>query len=186
MPNPSRAGRAKCFGAVGQTFRLFVDDVNEKEPNDIAYVYSGYAPLSVRLVQAAVSKTGLKPLEETLKLIPGPTFDETQQLPPGLQPKSASPERAPAEPAEPRLIGAPGDPVGARDADRGAESFATGTPSKVTIVFFLGGCTFTEIAALRFMSDQGDSTGGQRRAWRRMCALLTWAAVRHPGGAERT
>ena len=73
-----------------QTFRLFVDDVNEKEPNDISYVYSGYAPLSVRLVQAAVSKAGLKPLEETLKLLPGPTFDETQQLPAGLQAKSAS------------------------------------------------------------------------------------------------
>ena len=80
------------MSAIGrlQTFRLFVDDVNEKEPNDISYVYSGYAPLSVRLVQAAVSKAGLKPLEETLKLLPGPTFDETQQLPAGLQAKSAS------------------------------------------------------------------------------------------------
>ena len=70
-----------------QTLRLFVDDINEREPNDIAYVYSGYAPLSVRLVQAAASKNGWKPLEEFLKLLPGPTFDDVQPLPQGLQPK---------------------------------------------------------------------------------------------------
>ena len=45
------------------------------------------------------------------------------------------------------------------------ESFATGSAPKVTIVFFLGGCTFTEIAALRFLSDQGDSTLVETRAW---------------------
>jgi len=32
---------------------LVLDDINDKEPDDIAYVYSGYAPLSVRLVQVA-------------------------------------------------------------------------------------------------------------------------------------
>ena len=72
-----------------QSLRLFVDDINEKEPNDIAYVYSGYAPLSVRIVQAAISKAGLKSIEEPLKLLPGPAFDEQQPLPPGLQAKSA-------------------------------------------------------------------------------------------------
>lgn len=36
--------------------RLIVDDVDEFHPNDISYVYSGYAPLSVRLVQCALQK----------------------------------------------------------------------------------------------------------------------------------
>jgi hypothetical protein len=35
-----------------------VDDVDEFHPNDISYVYSGYAPLSVRLVQCALQKPG--------------------------------------------------------------------------------------------------------------------------------
>lgn len=36
------------FGAVKRAFRLLVDDVDDKQPADMAYVYSGYAPLSVR------------------------------------------------------------------------------------------------------------------------------------------
>ena len=39
------------FSAVRKGLRLVVDNVNEKEPEDISYVYSGYAPLSVRLIQ---------------------------------------------------------------------------------------------------------------------------------------
>lgn len=35
-----------------------MDDVDEFHPNDISYVYSGYAPLSVRLVQCALQKPG--------------------------------------------------------------------------------------------------------------------------------
>ena len=36
------------FGALKRAFRLLVDDVHDKDPQDAAYVYSGYAPLSVR------------------------------------------------------------------------------------------------------------------------------------------
>ena len=36
------------FGALKRAFRLLVDDVDDKAPQDAAYVYSGYAPLSVR------------------------------------------------------------------------------------------------------------------------------------------
>jgi hypothetical protein len=39
-----------------KALRLIVDEVNEHDPNDIAYVYSGYAPLSVRLVQSILQK----------------------------------------------------------------------------------------------------------------------------------
>ena len=37
------------FGAVKRAFRLLVDDIDDKSPSDAAYVYSGYAPLTVRL-----------------------------------------------------------------------------------------------------------------------------------------
>lgn len=44
---------------------------------DIAFTYSGYAPLSVRLVQYALSPSaGWKGAEEALRLIPGAYFDE--------------------------------------------------------------------------------------------------------------
>ena len=36
------------FGALKRAFRLLVEDVDDKSPQDAAYVYSGYAPLSVR------------------------------------------------------------------------------------------------------------------------------------------
>jgi hypothetical protein len=32
------------FASIKKMLRLIVTDVNEKEPNDIAYVYSGYTP----------------------------------------------------------------------------------------------------------------------------------------------
>ena len=56
--------------------------------------------------------------------MPGPTFEETQALPQGLQAKKS-------------FGGASG-----------------GSNAKITMVLFLGGCTFTEIAALRFLSQQ--------------------------------
>ena len=55
-------------------------------PNDISYVYSGYAPLSVRLTQV-LARPGWRSIEEVLKMLPGPHFEERQQLPAGLHKK---------------------------------------------------------------------------------------------------
>ncbi|ELR21297.1 vacuolar protein sorting 33 [Acanthamoeba castellanii str. Neff] len=54
------------FASIKKTMRLIVTDVDEKDPKDIAYVYSGYAPLSVRLIEAAVK--GEWQLKELRKL----------------------------------------------------------------------------------------------------------------------
>jgi hypothetical protein len=51
----SNASRA-AYANVRRTLRLIVNEVDEHNPADISYVYSGYAPLSVRLVQCAVQK----------------------------------------------------------------------------------------------------------------------------------
>ena len=82
-----------------------MDEVNEQQPDDIAYVYSGYAPLSIRLVQCIIQKhvmlathpsngapgriantlsafpnaLGWRGFEEPLKLVNGKTFDEIQK-----------------------------------------------------------------------------------------------------------
>ncbi|CAB41098.1 vacuolar protein sorting-like protein [Arabidopsis thaliana] len=39
---------------VKRTLKLIVEDTDTSRPNDIAYVYSGYAPLSIRLIQQAI------------------------------------------------------------------------------------------------------------------------------------
>lgn len=123
-----------------------MDEVNEHEPDDISYVYSGYAPLSIRLVQCVIQKpiisaiakgrrgddgtnaglssgaTGWRGFEDILKNVKGKTFDEPQR----------GEEKA----------------VRARNILNGQGA------KKITVVFFLGGCTFTEVSALRFIGRQ--------------------------------
>ena len=41
-------GNKGNFAALKRAFRLILDDIDDKNPTDIAYVFSGYAPLSVR------------------------------------------------------------------------------------------------------------------------------------------
>ncbi|KAK3751808.1 hypothetical protein QZH41_013274, partial [Actinostola sp. cb2023] len=76
---------ARTYTAMRKSIKLFVEDVREQNPDDIAYVYSGYAPLSVRLAQLLSRPQGWRGLEEVLRLLPGPTIEERQPLPPGLQ-----------------------------------------------------------------------------------------------------
>ncbi|XP_049475357.1 vacuolar protein sorting-associated protein 33A isoform X1 [Panthera uncia] len=115
---PQTGGRNN-YPTIRKTLRLWMDDVNEQNPTDISYVYSGYAPLSVRLAQL-LSRPGWRSIEEVLRMLPGPHFEERQPLPTGLQKK-----RQPGE-------------------------------NRVTLIFFLGGVTFAEIAALRFLSQLED------------------------------
>ena len=98
---------------------LLAHDIDELHPTDIAYVYSGYAPLSVRVIQHASRPGGLKAIEETLKLLPGPMIEKQY-------PATTS-------------------------------TIATST-RKVTLVYFIGGCTFTEISAIRFLGKQEEDS----------------------------
>uniref|UniRef100_A0A8C1Y922 Vacuolar protein sorting-associated protein 33A n=1 Tax=Cyprinus carpio TaxID=7962 RepID=A0A8C1Y922_CYPCA len=108
------------YPTIRKTLKLWMEDTNEQNPNDISYVYSGYAPLSVRLTQV-LARPGWRSIEEVLKMLPGPHFEERQQVPTGLHKK-----RQPGE-------------------------------NRTTLVFFLGGVTYAEIAALRFLSNMEDS-----------------------------
>ena len=47
------------FPALRKSLRLVVDDTDDTAPNDISYVYSGYAPLSIRLVQCITQKNAV-------------------------------------------------------------------------------------------------------------------------------
>uniref|UniRef100_A0A8C1N9V9 VPS33A core subunit of CORVET and HOPS complexes n=1 Tax=Cyprinus carpio TaxID=7962 RepID=A0A8C1N9V9_CYPCA len=66
------------YPTIRKTLKLWMEDTNEQNPNDISYVYSGYAPLSVRLTQV-LARPGWRSIEEVLKMLPGPHFEERQQ-----------------------------------------------------------------------------------------------------------
>ena len=58
-----------------------MDDVNEAQPTDISFVYSGYAPLSVRLVQCVSQKGAV------LASFAGTEADKGDEGRPGKAPK---------------------------------------------------------------------------------------------------
>ncbi|KAK9469504.1 Sec1-like protein [Lipomyces arxii] len=121
------------FSNLRKTLKLIVDDVNEQIPDDIAYVYSGYAPLSVRLVQFIIQKralgakisalgSGWRGAEDILRNINGEQFDEFQK--------------------------------GGEWANKAKAMVSPKREVRTVAVFFLGGIAFTEIAALRFIAQQ--------------------------------
>lgn len=143
----SNVGGTKTnYTYLRKQLRLVVDEINEHDPNDIAYVYSGYAPLSVRLVQCVLQKQylislakggsngtnttssaaqGWRGFDEAIKHVRGQTFDEVQK--------------------------------GEEKAVKASTMLSGSGEKKTVLVVFLGGITFTEIAALRFIAKQEES-----------------------------
>ncbi len=60
-----------------------------QNPNDISYVFSGYAPMSVRLAQI-LHRPGWRSITEVLNKMSMPTVNEIQQIPVGLRKRSKS------------------------------------------------------------------------------------------------
>ena len=58
------------YNEIEKKFKLIYEDVDLNEPNDISYSYSGYAPISVRLIEKAITK-GWKSIEDVLYKLPG-------------------------------------------------------------------------------------------------------------------
>jgi hypothetical protein len=134
-----------------QNFNLIVEQqADATEASDISYVTSGYAPLSVRLVQLALEPGGWASKLDSLKLLPGATICDVRQ--PGVNTPSNS--RARTGPPS------PSDPAVESHAGNGEASTTTAAAAtsengrKVMVVFFVGGVTHLEIAALRFLQRQ--------------------------------
>ncbi|XP_024969403.1 vacuolar protein-sorting-associated protein 33 homolog [Cynara cardunculus var. scolymus] len=113
---------------IKRALQLVVEDTDTTNPKDVSYVFSGYAPLSIRLIQHAI-RSGWRPLEEILKLLPG-THTESKR---SAFAKSPSFDILPG--------GLRMDKV--EDGRRA-----------LVLVVFIGGVTFAEISALRFLSSQ--------------------------------
>ncbi|KAJ1721308.1 Vacuolar protein-sorting-associated protein 33 [Coemansia erecta] len=171
-----------------KALNLVVTDVRESDPDDISYVYSGYAPLSVRLVQCLARDPAvysaptssryadmlLRPLaltlqagrpsatpsvqsgdmegspgvhagggvksgwggwEDVLAELPGETVDVSQEL--GVAAAAAAAAAG----------------VGGHDDVAEAVVRRLGEKPPATLVVFLGGCTHTEVSALRLLSQ---------------------------------
>ncbi|KAI9668746.1 MAG: hypothetical protein M1831_000815 [Alyxoria varia] len=139
------------YSAVRKPLCLAVDDVDEENPADVAYVYSGIAPLSIRLVQCVLQKPyltslsraggstsgaaaatssasttsaaeGWRGFDDSLRNIAGPTIDESQTN---------------------------------KDKSVRAKQVLEGRGGrKTSVIFFVGGITFAEVAALRFVAEK--------------------------------
>ncbi|EJD03752.1 Sec1-like protein [Fomitiporia mediterranea MF3/22] len=147
------------YPSLRKSLRLVAEDEHENpdEPADISYVYSGYAPLSIRLVQCVVQKGGVLS-------VPG-SSDGGDGAKKG---KSSALNKARAHPIlgwkgfEDVLESLSGETIDVFQAGqnvRGSDaihslSLGTGERTSTSVVFFLGGCTYTEIAALRLISRQ--------------------------------
>ncbi|KAL6586427.1 Vacuolar protein-sorting-associated protein 33 [Orobanche minor] len=116
---------------IKRALQLLVEDTNTINPNDISYVFSGYAPLSVRLVQHAI-RSGWRPIEEILRLLPGPHSEI----------KRGGFTSIPSY-----------DTLPGTGSLNSLETPADGRRTLVLVVF-IGGVTFAEISALRFLSSQ--------------------------------
>ncbi|KAF1808129.1 vacuolar sorting protein-like protein [Eremomyces bilateralis CBS 781.70] len=153
----SKSGSGTNYSYVRKALHLYMREVNEAKPDDIAYVYSGPVPLSVRLVQCVLQKQylaslsnkhpgatnaaasgatalsqGWRPFEEAVKQIKGATFDEVQR----------GEEKA----------------VRAKQILNGSGS----TEGKTVLVFYLGGISRAEVAALRFVGKRLVDEGRRR------------------------
>ncbi len=54
------------FLALRKAFNLIVEDTKDVDAMDISYVYAGYAPLSIRIVQNLTKPGGLARIDEVL------------------------------------------------------------------------------------------------------------------------
>ncbi|XP_026473937.1 vacuolar protein sorting-associated protein 33A-like isoform X2 [Ctenocephalides felis] len=119
---------SRQYAVLRKTLRLTMQDTSELTPTDISYVHSIYAPLSIRLVEHIVRNKNWLSLQDTIGVLPGPLFEEQiSSVPSQVRRESIQSENSQSD------------------------------SSRVILVFFLGGCTYAEISALRFLSQQEEN-----------------------------
>jgi len=150
---------SSTFAFLRKHLRLIVDDVDPVRPNDVAYVFSGYAPLSVRLVEnpwtpqllanlpgpafdyRPADFTDRKAFVDLFNKTPNPLFD-----PQHASSKTAASASSSADPAAagPRKTPPPPAPPAQKST----------TKKTPLVVLIVGGATYAEIAAFRWLNKQ--------------------------------
>lgn len=121
---------ARSYAVLRKTLNLTTEeDFVVNKPKDIFFVHHCYAPLSIRIIEKLLKPNGLKNLTDVQSCLSGPIFEDFQpQLNSNGRRGSLSSELSQSESVFP-----------------------------VILIFFLGGCTFAEIAALRFLAKQEEN-----------------------------
>jgi len=142
--------------------KLFFEDYDDETMTDPAYVHSGYAPLSVRLIQKLI---------DIPTFLSGQAFDQPEDVkpPPNNPIHKEEPKPwllgwgAPVDPKVPSvdllLKDCPGGPhfrVRQSSAKGLTKSELDVGSKKVVLVFFIGGCTFAEISAIRWLNQKNE------------------------------
>ncbi|XP_055541088.1 vacuolar protein sorting-associated protein 33A [Wyeomyia smithii] len=118
----------RSYAVLRKTLNLTAENPEEVSPKDISYVHSIYAPLSVRIIEQHLKPNGWQGLNDVLSGLPGPTFEDFQSS----------------------------MTLNNRRGSFTSEISQSDIP-RVVVVFFVGGCTFAEISALRFLAQQDEN-----------------------------
>ncbi|CAF1025409.1 unnamed protein product, partial [Rotaria sordida] len=129
------------FERLKREFNLLQDEqtINVIDPQDIFYIYYQYAPISIRLIEKIVFPTAIN-IQDTMNILPGITFIDTQQVPMELKRQRHGSTTSISSLNKPNK--------------QQIQQQQQATESRVTLVVFIGGVTYGEIAALRFLADQ--------------------------------
>eukprot|EP01097_Dermamoeba_algensis_P004188 TRINITY_DN2773_c0_g1_i1.p1 TRINITY_DN2773_c0_g1~~TRINITY_DN2773_c0_g1_i1.p1 ORF type:complete len:623 (-),score=99.24 TRINITY_DN2773_c0_g1_i1:17-1885(-) len=151
------------FPSLAKGLELIVEEVDEANPNDISYLFSGYAPISCRVLDYLYFKSrkpssgGLVPfynrnVEDLIKQHFGPSVEEIYP-----NPKLLATPAAPVilSASSPTMSTTPSGP--SRSPSPGPVQTPPAIPRTITMVVFIGGVTHAEISALRFISKQLDN-----------------------------
>jgi hypothetical protein len=137
----SKAARKSDWIKIRKSLRLFTEKLDLANPTDINFTYAGYAPLSVRLLELSSIPGAWKRNEELIKEIPGIGFDYKQENTHADGEKSKD---------EIKVSSAATEVSNAASAEDDSDT----KKKPVTLVYFIGGITFGEIAAIRYLSEQ--------------------------------
>jgi len=141
---------ATSYSTLRKALNLINAEVDPSNPDDPAYVSSGYAPITVRWIQAAMR--GYLGLDEAMK-----------ELPPAVGSSSTRrwidiEQKYPAESMVEALKRNRGPSLGVMAKKFSESSRGEGDKQEekkpVLLVYYVGGITYMEVAALRFLSKR--------------------------------
>jgi vacuolar protein sorting-associated protein 33A len=142
--------KASAFSKVKDLLVLINAEVDTIDPDDISYVSSGYAPLTVRLLQSAV--TGWKNgRDDILREIPGRFIDVHVQ---GSQPPDDLATMMQRPVIAGGTYGSLAPNTNTSNASSTTMSRTTSRIKPVLVVVYIGGVSYMEITALRFLSKR--------------------------------
>ncbi|KAL7429091.1 hypothetical protein ACHAXH_004681 [Discostella pseudostelligera] len=145
---------ATPYSTLRKALNLINPDVDPSNPQDASYVSSGYAPMTVRWIEAAMR--GYAGLDEALKELPvgsgmgggGRWVDVMQRWPPESLVEALKRKRGPNLGALAKQWSEWRDGSRSRMSTDGLSM----EEKPVLLVYFVGGVTFMELAAMRYLS----------------------------------